>query len=204
MRFVFNDTVFTAEGKLDGFKEMAFADDLTDVFCASPEGTRHSEKWHDLSFHAALIHCAHRHLDKDLCALDAKDLEKILLETLPRYVGLDGDAGEEIVEELRALWMFLGRQYGAPQAPAMIQVLDDPQLAERIDVALNDPALVSVVPTLYLHSHSHYESWMDEDELVIEPSLDHPGTFVRDGVKIGRNAPCPCGSGKKYKKCCLH
>jgi hypothetical protein len=23
-------------------------------------------------------------------------------------------------------------------------------------------------------------------------------------VKIGRNDPCPCGSGKKYKKCCLH
>ena len=22
-------------------------------------------------------------------------------------------------------------------------------------------------------------------------------------VKTGRNAPCPCGSGKKYKKCCL-
>lgn len=22
-------------------------------------------------------------------------------------------------------------------------------------------------------------------------------------LKIGRNAPCPCGSGKKYKKCCL-
>jgi Tfp pilus assembly protein PilF len=22
-------------------------------------------------------------------------------------------------------------------------------------------------------------------------------------VKIGRNAPCPCGGGKKYKKCCL-
>jgi hypothetical protein len=25
----------------------------------------------------------------------------------------------------------------------------------------------------------------------------------RDGPKIGRNDPCPCGSGKKYKKCCL-
>ncbi|MFM9951354.1 MAG: DUF1186 domain-containing protein [Saprospiraceae bacterium] len=25
---------------------------------------------------------------------------------------------------------------------------------------------------------------------------------VRDGPKIGRNEPCPCGSGKKYKKCC--
>lgn len=27
------------------------------------------------------------------------------------------------------------------------------------------------------------------------------GTIVKD-KKIGRNDPCPCGSGKKYKKCC--
>jgi preprotein translocase subunit SecA len=26
---------------------------------------------------------------------------------------------------------------------------------------------------------------------------------VRTEPKIGRNDPCPCGSGKKYKKCCL-
>ena len=28
------------------------------------------------------------------------------------------------------------------------------------------------------------------------------GSFHRDGLKIGRNEPCPCGSGYKYKKCC--
>ena len=27
--------------------------------------------------------------------------------------------------------------------------------------------------------------------------------YVRD-IKVGRNDPCPCGSGQKYKKCCLH
>ena len=27
-------------------------------------------------------------------------------------------------------------------------------------------------------------------------------TVVRTAPKVGRNAPCPCGSGKKYKKCC--
>lgn len=27
-------------------------------------------------------------------------------------------------------------------------------------------------------------------------------TVVRDGRKVGRNEPCPCGSGKKYKACC--
>ncbi|MFG0648096.1 YecA family protein, partial [Leclercia adecarboxylata] len=29
----------------------------------------------------------------------------------------------------------------------------------------------------------------------------HPSTFVKDEEKIGRNDPCHCGSGKKYKKC---
>jgi len=27
--------------------------------------------------------------------------------------------------------------------------------------------------------------------------------YARTSLKIGRNEPCPCGSGKKYKKCCL-
>ena len=26
--------------------------------------------------------------------------------------------------------------------------------------------------------------------------------YVRKGAKVGRNDPCPCGSGKKYKNCC--
>ncbi|MFK8138456.1 MAG: YchJ family protein [Bdellovibrionales bacterium] len=28
-------------------------------------------------------------------------------------------------------------------------------------------------------------------------------TFVREEEKLGRNDPCKCGSGKKYKKCCM-
>ena len=32
----------------------------------------------------------------------------------------------------------------------------------------------------------------------------HGKTFVRGpGIKIGRNEKCPCGSGDKYKKCCM-
>ncbi len=33
------------------------------------------------------------------------------------------------------------------------------------------------------------------------PPPDAQGTFVRSERKIGRNEPCPCGSGKKYKHC---
>lgn len=38
------------------------------------------------------------------------------------------------------------------------------------------------------------------DGLLITDRMQKPHT--RDGAKIGRNDPCPCGSGKKFKKCC--
>ena len=33
------------------------------------------------------------------------------------------------------------------------------------------------------------------------PPVEQQGTFIRSERKIGRNEPCPCGSGKKYKHC---
>jgi len=33
-------------------------------------------------------------------------------------------------------------------------------------------------------------------------SVPEQKQVIRSGPKIGRNDPCPCGSGKKYKKCC--
>jgi preprotein translocase subunit SecA len=33
-----------------------------------------------------------------------------------------------------------------------------------------------------------------------EPAVEQP--MRKSGPEIGRNDPCPCGSGKKYKKCC--
>ncbi len=43
-----------------------------------------------------------------------------------------------------------------------------------------------------------------EHESRIIPSDPAPSSkpFTRDQPKVGRNDPCPCGSNKKYKKCC--
>lgn len=45
-----------------------------------------------------------------------------------------------------------------------------------------------------------------EDELLGNPheteQRAEPVTFRRETPKVGRNDPCPCGSGKKFKKCC--
>lgn len=44
------------------------------------------------------------------------------------------------------------------------------------------------------HHHHHDGSCCDHDH--------HPKTMPAKSNKIGRNELCPCGSGKKYKKCC--
>jgi len=39
-----------------------------------------------------------------------------------------------------------------------------------------------------------------EDKLIKETPKTEP--IKNDKGEVGRNDPCPCGSGKKYKKCC--
>jgi hypothetical protein len=52
---------------------------------------------------------------------------------------------------------------------------------------------------------SRQERWADEaaEDFAGEALKDGPLPHVRAAPKIGRNDLCPCGSGKKYKKCCL-
>jgi hypothetical protein len=53
-------------------------------------------------------------------------------------------------------------------------------------------------------------AYLQRDLRPVAPQVSPvPGTLateaalVRNARKVGRNDPCPCGSGKKYKKCCL-
>ncbi len=49
------------------------------------------------------------------------------------------------------------------------------------------------------YQHADYEEALAEANAETEPAKAQP--FVRQGQKVGRNDPCPCGSGKKYKQC---
>jgi preprotein translocase subunit SecA len=55
------------------------------------------------------------------------------------------------------------------------------------------------------YQHAEYAGGGDT---AVEPEAEgdvavaeRPQPFVRPGQKVGRNDPCPCGSGKKYKQC---
>jgi len=79
---------------------------------------------------------------------------------------------------------------------------------------VNIPELPSIIQTRAAQEKRRQERLTELDKLVGAISgrnsrgrLDTGGSSIpykRTTPKVGRNQPCPCGSGKKYKKCCLN
>ncbi len=71
--------------------------------------------------------------------------------------------------------------------------------AEEAQVATAEQreALTKLIPASIA---ALYRYWQPLRKDSLEPTM--AGTFQREQVKTGRNDPCPCGSGKKFKKCC--
>lgn len=87
--------------------------------------------------------------------------------------------------------------------PGMIKnKLKDPQVKQRfIDIAKRMEK-----DGVDFKSIRQMKKWMKEHEAELKAEqagqMPKVETVVHEGPRIGRNDPCPCGSGKKYKKCC--
>jgi hypothetical protein len=113
----------------------------------------------------------------------------------------------------------------APKAPAA-PVKDKPasektddELAAELDkmspeilAQAKDPQMRALIIGIYrkmlldnvnIHDDKEVKKWMKKHPEVLQGGETvKVETVRREEPKVGRNDPCPCGSGKKYKKCC--
>ncbi len=75
-----------------------------------------------------------------------------------------------------------------------VQTQQQIEEAERAAEAANARSATNVQ-----YHHADYDAALEQADKETEEQAARP--FVREGVKIGRNDPCFCGSGKKYKHC---
>ena len=99
--------------------------------------------------------------------------------------------------------------------PEVLKILDDGRFADQTSFVRK------IVNGLFSDGNSRFRSMMRNEHKGFFENLDEEITdyctppkeenfempqkgkpLVREQPKIGRNDPCPCGSGKKYKKCC--
>jgi preprotein translocase subunit SecA len=117
------------------------------------------------------------------------------------------DLMDRIDEEILR-WSFLYQPVATPEArpepdaePVLARVRAAPERAREPELAL---AGVKTVPrNLSFNDPSSTPSAFARQAQPREASggTDDVQTVRREGPKVGRNDPCPCGSGKKYKKC---
>src|SRR3569832_27877 len=85
----------------------------------------------------------------------------------------------------------------------VISVLTRVKVRAEEDVQAVEEQRRSHVPMHFEHAEASAATAMADDgegEAVGAVGEEHV-PFVRDGRKVGRNEPCPCGSGKKFKQC---
>ena len=82
----------------------------------------------------------------------------------------------------------------------VIEILFKVQVRQEEDVQAIDQQRQAPVEMHF--EHAEVSALQEHDEFAQaseQETADQP--FVRDGNKVGRNDPCPCGSGKKFKQC---
>jgi len=83
-----------------------------------------------------------------------------------------------------------------------VVVFDKLELFKAASLGLRQEKNVEYAVIGIIHSVENEENEDNrEDYIPMEPQTFNP---IIASPKIGRNEKCPCGSGKKYKKCCLN
>lgn len=115
------------------------------------------------------------------------DAELCILEEWPDIQGELDIIEKEYPDYYKAISQFIERLKHMDKSVLRNRLLND---YDRLEANIDGGAYYEKYPQM--RRRTQQVSWDSSEE----------GTFVRKEHKFGRNDPCPCGSGKKYKNCC--
>ena len=176
----------TLREKILGEIESSYADKEQQ---ASPEVLRHFEK-------AVMLQVLDQAWKEHLAAMDY----------LRQGIHLRGYAQRDPKQEYKreAFGMFTAMLDRVKQE--VVGIASKVQVRAETDVQAVEEQRRSHAPVQYQHAEANAMAVSGEaqggEPAVAESETRQPqAPFVRQGRKVGRNEPCPCGSGKKYKQC---
>ena len=114
------------------------------------------------------------------------------MEDLKNGIGLQGYGQKDPVVQYRILGTDMFDEMIESIKVDVVKLLMN--LRKQKDLRRSETAKITKTALQAINSVDGGQSTLEN------PDLDR--TVVRETPKIGRNDPCPCGSGKKYKNCC--
>ncbi len=162
------------------------------------------------------------YLDADVTAWSFANWNELLLEILPRKVTSEPAWFAAVAPLAAALLRWLEEQGHAPSGSILAAEVE--KWGPKIQAAASDPDNWGMAKSMVMQAYTEgvepgnqeqlmefmlrYNERMaasrgeDERPYVQQDNQWVNEPYVHEEPKVGRNDPCPCQSGKKYKKCC--
>ncbi len=151
--------------------------------------------------------------------LDEYTLEQVLLEVFPRKITAERDLFEKVTPVTEVFLRWLESEGILANTFSLVETIRG--WADTIVANGMNPQYWGMAKSFAMQARADGVDTQDEQamqryiaeynlrrmerKLSAQPDirdLSPPMPIVEQLPKIGRNAPCPCGSGRKYKKCC--
>lgn len=211
-RGIFSDWLLSDAGEMDADAAQAYFQRAFEGFSNSPEAQECVDRFGDLNWAQALLDFGLQYRAEIVDAMTVESVAEFVFDFVPRKVSVEAERAAEILCELTMYWRYLDRVHELPQAKSIIEWLAADAQTGELEAALSDPSNFDLAKSMFMMgSEAGYdmtsEAGLEEFVRDYEQSLNRePLPAVAEpitrGPRVGRNDPCPCGSGKKFKKCC--
>lgn len=126
--------------------------------------------------------------------LDFEVLSELMLDVMPRKISAEKETFESFANVFNNFMLWCEENNHIKNTSAI-----------RKFVTENTPKMVkaSQTPSKWGFAKSFMMGGEMKDIEMLSPGINTVATVKRDKPKTGRNDSCTCGSGKKYKKCCM-
>lgn len=139
MVFDIHRTLTNTYGEIDEAAAEEFEAELMERFADSPEAKPIIERTGDVGWLDLVLQFGRSYEGVTITTMGKTDLSHILLGVFPRKVSCEPSSAPEIVEELRAFWSFVRREFGLRNADECLAMLDD-EMARVMERKLADPS----------------------------------------------------------------
>jgi len=160
------------------------------------------EKWQSIIEESSKSEKAQQEFWNDFCEKEQTIYEKILEANQKEVKGIIKDLAEEYEISLP---YFMGFLDGINESIEVANELEKLTENDEVSLVIDFKKLywnMLAVPAPWLFELPQWDGILSaEDRKSIQKDYNRSKTVVNES-KVGRNDPCPCGSGKKYKKCC--
>lgn len=218
----------TESGEIDDELLGNYIDAITEEFSESPEFLELSDE-PQLHYLFPYLEYAASYTGETVGTMTLGSSNEVLFDVFPRKVTMDASEASTVICEIRAFWRFIDRTRGLPVAAEIVAQLDTDAETE-LEELLGDESNFGMAKSFFalgkqqgfdMTTQSGMNQFMafynnslakrqtlasrataNDDDDMLSQRYDNTETIRNDEPRVGRNDPCTCGSGKKYKKCC--